>query len=78
MGALGDSFYEYMLKLWLFTDKQFEGYSRMYRESSVGIKDVLVQTTKSGYRYVDQIGRSGTREKRMEHLVLSLSFYQSI
>ena len=69
LGALGDSFYEYMLKLWLLTNKQFNGYSRMYKESSVGIKDVLIQTTPSGYKYLAQIGRSGALEQKMEHLV---------
>ena len=47
----------------------------MYKESSVGIKDVLVQTTSSGYKYVGQIGRSGRLEEKMEHLVCSFIIY---
>jgi mannosyl-oligosaccharide alpha-1,2-mannosidase len=68
LGALGDSFYEYMVKLWLFTSKQADGYRRMYEESSVGILNKLVQTTPSGYRYMAQIGKGNRLEKKMEHL----------
>lgn len=68
-GALGDSFYEYMLKLWIFTGKEADGYRRMYEESSEGAIKRLVQTSKSGYRYLAQIGRSGNVDKKMEHLV---------
>ena len=68
IGALGDSFYEYMLKLWLFTDKQGDGYRRMYEESARGMQAHLVQTSVSGYRYMAQT-KGQTLEKKMEHLV---------
>ena len=32
-GAMGDSYYEYLLKVWLLTGKQHESYKRMYLES---------------------------------------------
>jgi len=67
IGALGDSFYEYMVKLWLFTDKQSDGYRRMYQESARGMMSTLVQTSASGFRYMAQTSR-GTIQHKMEHL----------
>merc|ERR1712137_281746 len=67
-GALGDSFYEYQLKLWLFTNKEADGYRRMYEESANGAIKRLIQTSKSGYRYLAQIDRGGSITHKMEHL----------
>lgn len=40
---MGDSFYEYLLKLWLLTGKQHEQYKRMYLESTTALlKRLLV------------------------------------
>lgn len=33
LGGLGDSFYEYLIKMWLFTGKKAEGYKRMWDEA---------------------------------------------
>lgn len=68
LGALGDSFYEYMIKLWIFTSKQAGGYRRMYEESAKGIMERLVQTSPSGYRFLAQIGKGNRLERKMEHL----------
>lgn len=68
IGALGDSFYEYMVKLWLFTNKQTPGYRRMFQESARGMLSTLVQTSPSGYRYMAQTSR-GNIAYKMEHLV---------
>ena len=74
IGALGDSFYEYMVKLWLLTDKQANGYKRMYEESARGMMEHLVLTSKSGYRYMSQMG-NGRIQNKMEHLVGSFSLH---
>ena len=75
-GALGDSFYEYMLKLWIFTNKEADGYRRMYEESSTGAINKLVLNSISGYRYLGQIARGGRTSTKMEHLVsIKLCFY---
>jgi hypothetical protein len=68
IGALGDSFYEYMLKLYLFTNKETPGYLRMYHESAQGISDRVVATSKSGYRYLALL-KAGKVVPVMEHLV---------
>jgi len=67
-GALGDSFYEYMLKLWIFTNKEADGYRRMYEESTTGAMERLILTSKSGYRYLGQINSGGGISTKMEHL----------
>jgi len=67
VGGLGDSFYEYELKLWLLTGKQANGYKRMYAESAKGITDYLVKKSPSGYRYIGNLVNGNTQE-RMEHL----------
>eukprot|EP01095_Lingulamoeba_sp_RSL-Kostka_P001333 TRINITY_DN118_c0_g1_i1.p1 TRINITY_DN118_c0_g1~~TRINITY_DN118_c0_g1_i1.p1 ORF type:complete len:702 (+),score=256.12 TRINITY_DN118_c0_g1_i1:37-2106(+) len=69
IGALGDSFYEYELKLWLFTNKQVDGYRRMYEESAEGIINVMIHESDDRHlQYVDQINRGGRFDNRMEHL----------
>lgn len=37
LGALGDSFFEYLLKLWLLADKRIPKYQRMYDEAARGV-----------------------------------------
>ena len=37
MGALGDSYYEYLLKMWLLTHRSLPAYSRLYDEAARGI-----------------------------------------
>lgn len=41
-GAMGDSFYEYLLKMWLITGKTNEQYRRMYEESMNGLIEHLL------------------------------------
>ena len=42
IGAMGDSFYEYLLKVWLQGGKREMKYRRMYDKSINGILDKLV------------------------------------
>lgn len=63
-GAMGDSFYEYMLKLWLQSGKQEDMYREMYDESMDGLAKELVEKSKpSGLTYIKE-GRSNN----MDHL----------
>ena len=43
VGALGDSFYEYLLKTYLITGKNDTVSLEMYLDSLVGIKDLILQ-----------------------------------
>lgn len=68
-GAMADSFYEYMLKLWLQGGKTEDVYREMYDESMQGMHDVLLQTsTPSGLVFIAD--RNGGRlDTKMDHLV---------
>jgi len=66
-GAMGDSYYEYLLKTWLLTGKRKEQYKRMYLESVRAMIDKLV-IVEDGLTYVAEI-KNGRLEKKMDHLV---------
>ncbi len=46
LGALGDSFYEYMLKTYLLTNNTAERYVRLYNETARGILTYMIRLTK--------------------------------
>lgn len=69
LGALGDSFYEYLIKMWLFTGKKLPGLRRMYDECSDGINDKLVFTSSpSSLRYVAELNMGGAPHHKMDEL----------
>lgn len=45
LGALGDSFFEYMLKMWYLTDKKVPRFREMYDESADSIAEKMVKQT---------------------------------
>ncbi|KAJ7791767.1 glycoside hydrolase family 47 protein [Mycena olivaceomarginata] len=45
LGSRGDSYYEYLLKQWLQTDRTEPVYLKMYEDTMLGIHNHLVQTT---------------------------------
>ena len=69
-GAMADSFYEYMLKVWLQGGKVEPMYREMYDKAMQGMHNELVQTSKpSGLLYIaDKIGGS-RMDYKMDHLV---------
>eukprot|EP00698_Gefionella_okellyi_P012129 TRINITY_DN3238_c0_g1_i2.p1 TRINITY_DN3238_c0_g1~~TRINITY_DN3238_c0_g1_i2.p1 ORF type:complete len:551 (+),score=95.88 TRINITY_DN3238_c0_g1_i2:78-1655(+) len=67
-GALGDSFYEYLLKQWLFTGKQEPKFKRMYDEVMEGVlANLIKKSNPSGLTYIAEWSGSGTIDK-MDHL----------
>eukprot|EP01065_Artemidia_motanka_P052110 TRINITY_DN9324_c2_g2_i1.p1 TRINITY_DN9324_c2_g2~~TRINITY_DN9324_c2_g2_i1.p1 ORF type:complete len:806 (+),score=290.03 TRINITY_DN9324_c2_g2_i1:45-2420(+) len=68
LGALGDSFYEYLLKQYLLTGKTEKRYRRMYKKAVKGIMTRLVKkSVPSGQTYVAEYKR-GTIFNKMDHL----------
>jgi len=66
MGGLGDSFYEYLLKMWLITDKKAGGYKRMWDEAIEAVhKRMYVEVKDKGF--VFQLN-GNSLGKNMEHL----------
>jgi len=68
-GAMADSFYEYMLKVWLQGGKVEPMYREMYDKAMQGMHDELVHVSQpSGLTYIaDKIG--SRYDEKMDHLV---------
>lgn len=67
-GALGDSFYEYLIKQWWFTGKKEPQFKRMYEEVvDAVLKHLIKRSTPSGLTYIAEWSGSSTVDK-MDHL----------
>eukprot|EP00299_Pterocystis_sp_00344_P018252 c9119_g1_i1.p2 GENE.c9119_g1_i1~~c9119_g1_i1.p2 ORF type:complete len:233 (+),score=43.54 c9119_g1_i1:1030-1728(+) len=64
---MGDSFYEYMLKLYLQTSQSDTRFRDMYLESASAVLDHLVQRSTDGYTYIAEM-KGHQLEHTMEHL----------
>lgn len=68
IGALGDSFYEYPLKLWILTGKQNPRFRRMYNESVFGMEQYLMSYSRpSNLLYLSEY-HYGEKVHIMHHL----------
>ena len=69
LGALGDSFYEYLLKVWLQGGRKEEWLREMYDKAMDGVMEKLLMTSSAtGLAFLsDWDGRSNNR--KMDHLV---------
>ncbi|CAH1798860.1 unnamed protein product, partial [Owenia fusiformis] len=68
IGALGDSFYEYLLKAWLMSGKEDTEARQMYDQAVVNIEDKLVHTSQQNkLKYIAEY-KSGRIESKMDHL----------
>ncbi|XP_076445809.1 mannosyl-oligosaccharide 1,2-alpha-mannosidase IA-like [Babylonia areolata] len=67
MGALGDSFYEYLLKAYLLSGKEDKEAKAMYDATIKAMLDKMLQTSKSGMKYFGEY-KSGRIEHKMDHL----------
>ena len=74
VGAMGDSFYEYLLKTWLQGGRRETWLREMYDKAIDGIvTNMLSRTSKSGYLYVaDYDLKSRGKNHKMDHLVCFL------
>ena len=80
-GAMGDSVYEYMLKVWVQGGKKEPMYRNMWDKAMMGLHDQLVQkSSPNGLTYIAD-RNNGHIDKKMDHLVcfmggaLALSAY---
>jgi len=65
-GGCGDSFYEYLLKVWLLTGRSIDQYKRMYRESIEAMMAHMLSTNDKGMKYLPTF--DGGKKLEMEHL----------
>lgn len=67
MGALGDSFYEYLLKAWLQSGREDVEGRDMFDEAMSSIISHLVRKSAKGLTYISGM-QGGTLNHNMEHL----------
>merc|ERR1719361_2387676 len=67
VGALGDSFYEYLLKEWLRSGNNDKEAKRLFDEAALDIEKQLVKKSTSGLTYIAEY-KYGRTEDKMDHL----------
>ncbi|XP_045766071.1 mannosyl-oligosaccharide alpha-1,2-mannosidase IA-like isoform X1 [Maniola jurtina] len=68
LGALGDSFYEYLLKAWLVTNNEDEQARMMFDEAMQPALDKMLRTSPSGLSYLAEVKYGRVYEEKMDHL----------
>ncbi|KAJ3156081.1 hypothetical protein HK101_001513 [Irineochytrium annulatum] len=75
LGSRGDSYYEYLAKQYLLTNRTQPGHLRMYREAISGVKQhLLMRSRPSHLLYIRELpaGVTGGHSDKMDHLVCFL------
>ena len=67
LGALGDSFFEYLVKVWLVRGRKDDWLKKIYDESSSSIIKHMVKKSEAGLTYVGEFSNGQTNTK-MDHL----------
>ncbi|XP_052035600.1 mannosyl-oligosaccharide 1,2-alpha-mannosidase IB isoform X2 [Apodemus sylvaticus] len=67
VGGLGDSFYEYLLKAWLMSDKTDLEARRMYDDAVEAIEKHLIKKSRGGLVFIGE-WKNGHLERKMGHL----------
>lgn len=77
LGALGDSFYEYLLKAWIQSGQTDTEAREMYDDAMVAIMDNMVQTTATGLVYVSDL-KFERLDQKMDHLACFSGNYMNL
>lgn len=67
IGALGDSFYEYLLKAWLQSGREDTVAKTMFIDAMQAMTRILLQTSPGGLMYFSDM-RFDRLEHKMDHL----------
>ncbi|KAF5273499.1 hypothetical protein FQA39_LY07516 [Lamprigera yunnana] len=67
MGALGDSFYEYLLKAWMQSNKEDNEARQMFDDAMQAVMQHMLHTSPSGLMYFAEL-RFDRPEHKMDHL----------
>ncbi|XP_011177352.1 mannosyl-oligosaccharide alpha-1,2-mannosidase IA isoform X1 [Zeugodacus cucurbitae] len=67
LGALGDSYYEYLLKAWLQSGQVDEEAREMFDEAMVAINEHMIRTSAGGLTYASDL-KFDHLEHKMDHL----------
>lgn len=66
-GAMGDSYYEYLLKMWLQTSKTESDWLNAWKQSMSDMQERLVFKTQGGLSYIAEENK-GKADHKMDHL----------
>jgi len=75
LGSRGDSYYEYLIKQYLQTNRTQAVYKEMYNHAMTGVKEELVRETPGGMVYVGELHPSRSSYRfvpKQDHLVCFL------
>lgn len=67
LGALGDSFYEYLLKAWIQSGQTDTEARDMYDDAMVAIMDNMIRTSPGGLVYASDL-KFDRLDHKMDHL----------
>lgn len=67
LGTYGDSFYEYLLKVWIQSGQTDSEARQMYDDAIAAVNSKLIQTSPGGLIYLANM-KNGRIEHKMEHL----------
>ncbi|XP_072387940.1 mannosyl-oligosaccharide 1,2-alpha-mannosidase IA-like isoform X1 [Diabrotica undecimpunctata] len=67
MGALGDSFYEYLLKSWIQSNKEDNEARQMFDDSMAAVFQYMLKTSTNGLMYFAEL-KFDRPEHKMDHL----------
>ncbi|XP_063824028.1 mannosyl-oligosaccharide alpha-1,2-mannosidase IA isoform X2 [Ostrinia nubilalis] len=68
LGALGDSFYEYLLKAWLVSDREDSQARVMFDAAMQAALDKMLRVSPSGLAYLAEVKYGRVFEEKMDHL----------
>ncbi|XP_059056617.1 mannosyl-oligosaccharide alpha-1,2-mannosidase IA [Achroia grisella] len=68
LGALGDSFYEYLLKAWLLSNREDEQARVMFDTAMQAALDKMLRVSPSGLSYLAELKYGRVFEEKMDHL----------
>lgn len=68
LGALGDSFYEYLLKAWLLSNQEDEQSRVMFDEAMQAALDKMLRVSPGGLSYLAELKYGRIFEEKMDHL----------
>lgn len=67
LGALGDSFYEYLLKAWIQSDRDDDDARQMFDDAMTAIIEHMIRKSPGGLTYVSDL-KFERLEHKMDHL----------
>lgn len=75
LGALGDSFYEYLLKSWIQSGQTDNDTRKMYDEAMIANMEHMIHTSNTGLIYTSDLIFNQPIQYRMQHLACFIGIH---